>query len=498
MTFLSRILGFVRDIVAAYLFGAGPGYDAFVVAFRIPNLMRRLFAEGAFSQAFVPMISEYRVSRSHHETQVFINRVTGNLALVLLAVTCIGIITAPIWVWIFAPGFKLDGQRFLLASEMLRWTFPYIFFIALTALAGGILNSYGRFGVPALTPIFLNICLISAGLWLAPQLEIPEMALAVAVLAAGVVQLGFQLPFLRQVHLLPKPSCCWHDPGVKKLLTLMAPALLGAAVGQINLLVDSVFASFLPIGSVSWLYYSDRLMEFPLGVFGVGFATVILPQLSRQHTHQQEEAFYETLDWGIRCVLLVGVPAMLGLALLAGPLLCTLFQVGKFGAEDVWMSRQSLVAYALAVVGIMLGKVLANAFYARKDIKTPVKFSCITLVANVFLNALFIGPLAHAGLALATSLASLLNASLLYWQLKKIGYRSQTKWTGFFLQLIVANIILIGVIVLMTADLQQWIDWSIQLRVFNLAMIISASGSAYCLTLLLMGFKIKSLLVKTM
>ena len=490
MTFLSRILGFVRDMVAAYIFGAGPQYDAFLLAFRIPNLMRRLFAEGAFSQAFVPVLSAYKVQRTHVEIRQFIGRVAGCLGLVVFLVSVLGMIGAPWIIKLFAPGFQQGTNKILLAIEMLRITFPYIFFISLTALVGGILNAYGRFGAAAVTPIFLNISMIVASVCLTKFFVVPEKALAWGVCAGGVIQFGFLIGFLKHDNLLVMPHIYWRDPGVRRILALMVPAVFGASINQINILVDTLFASFLPNGSISWLYYADRLMEFPLGIFGVGFATVILPSLSRLHAAQQQAEFSKTLDSGIRAVLLVGVPAMLGLYLLAGPLLATLFQSGRFLASDVIMSSKSLMAYALAVVGIMLSKMLSSAFYACHDIKTPVRISAVILVLNIVLISVFIGPLAHAGLALATSLSSLINAGILWLLLIKKGlYKPQFGWLVFLGRLFVANSAFCAGLKLCVPDLSVWLTWSNLQRVYWLLPIIIVSMMVYIVVLLISGFR---------
>ena len=497
MTFFSRILGFMRDMVAAHVFGAGPGYDAFILAFRIPNLMRRLFAEGAFSQAFVPVFAEYRVKKNHAEVKSFISKVAGDLGLVVLLVSILGMIGAPLIIKLFAPGFSHEQNKLILAVHMLRITFPYIFFISITALVGGVLNSFGRFGAAAFTPIFLNICMIVASLYWTNYFAVAEYALAWGVSFGGLVQLIFLIGFLKRDDLLVRPKICWQDPGVRRVLLLMLPAIFGAAINQINLLVDTLFASFLPSGSISWLYYSDRLMEFPLGIFGVGFATVVLPQLARLHARGASAEFSATLDWGLRSVLLVGTPAMLGLYLLAGPLLATLFQTGRFAAHDVVMSSKSLMAYAVAVVGIMLSKMLSSAFYACQDIKTPVRISAFILFANVALISVLIGPLAHAGLALATSLSSLINAAILGFMLaKKQLYRPQPGWRKFFLRLLAANLALYGIITASSADLSAWLSWGMQARIYRLAPIILASAVAYLGVLWMVGLRPKDLFVQ--
>jgi putative peptidoglycan lipid II flippase len=490
MTFISRVLGFVRDIVAAFIFGAGPGYDAFVLSFRIPNLMRRLFAEGAFSQAFVPVLSEYQTNKSPEEVREFVNHITGNLALILGLVTIVGIVCAPFFIYLFAPGFDASGSRHDLAASMLRLTFPYIFFISLTALAGSLLNTHGKFAVPAFTPVLLNVCMIFASCMLAPHMQNPEMALAWGVLFAGIAQLAFQIPFLIRLRLLPRPKINWRDPAVRKVLLLMPPAIFGAAISQITLLVNSIFASFLVVGSISWLYYADRLMEFPLGIIGVGLATVILPSLARQHARGAKQEFAQTVDWGVRCVLLIGIPAMLGLFLLAGPLIATLFQSDKFTDHDVLMTTQCLMAYALEVLGIMLAKIFSTAFYATQNIKTPVRISIFILIVNVLLNALLVRHFAHVGLAIATSITAMLNAILLYFTwCKKHAFSFQPGWNRFLTRIFSASVAMLAFLLFFSPTLSVWLDWTRWQRVMNLTLLIGAAGLLYGAVLLILGVR---------
>ena len=499
MTLFSRILGFIRDMVAAHFFGASLGYDAFIVASKIPNFLRRLFAEGAFSQAFVPILSEYRAQKTDEEVQQFINRVSGCLGVCLIAVTLVGILIAPFLIFIFAPGFATAGEgvRLTLASQMLQITFPYLFFISLTAFAGGILNCYGRFAVPAFTPVFLNIMMIISAIGLTSFFETPVMALAFGILLGGIVQLLFQLPFLKQIHRLPRPQLNWQDPGVKRILTLMTPALLGVSVNQLNLMLSSVFASFLPVGSVSWLYYAERLMEFPLGGFGVALATVVLPRLSRHHAKAQSGDFSATLDWGIRWVMLMGIPAALGLALLAGPLLSTLFQSGQFTERDVIFSRSCLIAYALGIMGFMLVKILGSAYYAKQDIKTPVRIAILTVIVNAVLSAGLIVPLSHTGLALATSIAALINAGLLGLGLmKRRIYQIQKGWVTFFIRLCLALGVMSTVICFLDSDLEVWFALKSFDRAIKLGCLIVAGGVAYVSTLFASGLRIRHVLLE--
>lgn len=493
MTLISRVLGFVRDLVSAHYFGASSGYDAFVVASKIPNFLRRLFAEGAFSQAFVPILSEYRVQQPHDDVQLFVNRVAGCLTLVLTLVTLLGMLFAPIFILLFAPGFATtgEGSRYTLASEMLRITFPYLLFISLTAFAGGILNSYGRFAVPAFTPVLLNIAVIVAAIFLSPHLAEPVTSLAWGILLGGVVQLFFQWPFLVRLKLLPRFEFNWKDKGVRRILLLMMPALLGVSVNQLNLMLSSIFASFLPAGSVSWLYYAERLMEFPLGGFAVALATVVLPKLAQHHSVAEHSRFEETLDWGLRWILLVGFPAALGLGLLAGPLLTTLFQSGKFTDYDVLMSTPCLMAYALGIMGFMCVKIFASAYYAKQDIKTPVKVAMLTVVANLVFSSAFIIPFAQMGLALATSLAAILNASVLAFILyKRKIFVPKSGWMSFMMQLFFACLAMGLVIYYFNPGTEEWFNFDIMQRIITLTFLILASGLAYIVTLFLAGLRV--------
>jgi len=502
MTGISRILGLVRDIVIARAFGAGMGADAFFVAFKIPNFLRRLFAEGAFSQAFVPVLSEYKTRRDHAEVRRLVDNVVGVLGGVLFLVTLLGVLAAPLLVMIFAPGFLQDQAKFDLASAMIRVTFPYILFISLTALAGGILNAYGRFAVPAFTPALLNLCLIAAVLWLAPRLAEPVTALAWGVLLAGGVQLAFQLPYLRSLGLLPRPRLGLRHEGVRRVARLMVPGIVGSSVAQINLLLDTLIASFLVTGSVSWLYFSDRLVEFPLGVFGIALATVILPALSRRHAEDAPEAFFATLDWALRLVMVIAVPAAVALMALAGPMLVTLFHYGAFDLEDVAMARLSLMAYALGLLGFILVKVLAPGFYARQDTRTPVRVAIAALVANMVLNVVFVVPMVywdvpgpHAGLALATSLAAFLNAGLLLQRLRRdAGFRPAPGWGGLLGRIATASLVMGLLLWGLGGDLERWAAWSWAGRAAALAGLVAAGGAVYFLVLRLSGVEVRALL----
>ena len=497
MTTISRFLGLARDIIFAHVFGANAATDAFFVAFKIPNFLRRLFAEGAFAQSFVPVFSEYKETRSREALIDLLDHVAGSLGGILLIITTICIAAAPVVVMVFAPGFIDEADRFALTTEMLRITFPYIFFISLVAFSGGILNSFNQFAVPAFTPVFLNVCLIGAALWISPLFEQPVIALAWGVALAGFTQLAFQLPFLAKLGLMPRPRFKKDHDGVKKISKLMIPAIIGSSVAQINLLLDTVIASFLIAGSVSWLYFSDRLVEFPLGVFGIALATVVLPSLSKQHANQSTEDFNHTIDWALRLVMLIAVPAALGLLLLSQPILATLFQYGEFKVHDSYMSSLSLMAYSLGLPAFILIKVLAPAFYSRQDTKTPMKIAVKAMIANMALNILFVVPMVlynyeapHVGLALATSASAYMNAALLFFALKREKiYQPQKGWSVFTLQLILGNSLLAGFIVFWTPVLAIWSDWSLQQRIFNLSVIILLAGFIYLLSMLITGLR---------
>lgn len=496
MTLISRVLGLARDISIALLFGAGAGADAFFVAFKIPNFLRRLFAEGAFNQAFVPVLSEYR-SQHPEEVRPLISAVFIALSSVLFVVTGLAILGAPWLVWVFAPGFAQDAQKLALTAQMLQITFPYLGLISLTAFCSSILNTYDKFAIPAFTPVWLNLSLIACAFLLTPWLETQIFALAWGVLIAGVIQLVFQLPFLAQLALLPRlPSSwqagkqAWQHSGVKRILDLMLPALFGVSVSQINLLLDTILASLLVTGSVSWLYYSDRLVELPLGVFGIAIATVILPSLSRQHAQADQAAFGRLLLWGLRLVFLIALPAALGLALLAEPLLTTLFQYGAMSAQDVTMAAMSLRAYALGLVAFMLIKVLAPGFYARQDTRTPVRIGVKAMLANMLLNLLLVWHLAHTGLALATALSAFLNAYWLYQGLRQAGVLTHVSELWPYLLKLSLGLVALALGVLVSAQpFTWWLEATWWMRVLTLAMQIGLGAAAYFVVLWLLGIR---------
>ncbi len=492
MTMLSRVMGLARDVVIAALFGAGQGADAFFVAFKIPNFMRRLFAEGAFNQAFVPVLSEYATRGSQREVRELLDAVAGSLAAVLVLLTALAMFAAPWLVWGFAPGFGRDPAKLALTADMLRLTFPYLLLISLTAFAGSVLNTWNRFAVPAFTPVLLNLSLIGAAMLLTPLMDEPAMALAWGVLIAGVAQLAFQVPFLARLGLLPRPWPDFAHAGVRRILALMGPALFGVSVSQINLLLDTVLASLLAAGSVSWLYYSDRLVELPLGVFGIAIGTVILPALSKRHAAQSREHFAAMLDWAIRAVLLLGMPAALALAVLAEPLLIALFHYGAMTERDIAMAAMSLRAYAFGLVAFMLIKVLAPGFFARQNTKTPVKVGIIAMVANMIFNLILVWPLAHAGLALATALSAFMNAGLLGWLLRKEGVLVfQPGWGRYAVQLLGGCAVMGLGVAWLAPDWQAWLGWSVWRRAAWLAVLVAAGAGLYFAWLAATGVRIR-------
>jgi putative peptidoglycan lipid II flippase len=493
MTMISRLLGFVRDMLIARLFGVDLASDAFFVAFKIPNFLRRLFTEGSFAQAFVPALSEHRERGSQAEFKQFVDKTAGTLVLVLMLVTILGMIAAPVLITLFAPGFIWKGSQYELAVQMLRITFPYLFFISSVAFIGSILNSHGKFAIPALTPALLNICMIAAAIWLAPLMAEPVVALAWGVFIAGVAQLLFQMPALMCLGLVPRLRFDFNDTGVKRMMGFMLPAMLGVSATQINLLVDTLMASFLSAGSVSWLYYSDRLVEFPLGIFGIAVATVILPNLSKNHAADDTRAFSNSLDWGLRLVLLVGMPAMTGLLMLAEPILSTLFQYKEFGADDVYLAGQSLMAYSAGLLGFILIKVLVPGFTSRQDVKTPVRYGLYSIMANVILNAVLMFPMAHAGIALATSLSAFLNALLLLGKLLKENvYRPVEGWALFFVRIVLASAVMAATLYYFV-DAGQWGQWSSMDRVIHLLIWIAIGCVIYAATLALTGLRFRHL-----
>jgi putative peptidoglycan lipid II flippase len=515
-TFVSRILGLVREIVFSTVFGANAATDAFWVAFRIPNFMRRLFAEGSFSTAFVPALTEVKEKGSPEELRLMIARVAGTLGGVLLVVTALGMLFSPQIASLFSNEASGGAAKVALTSDLLRITFPFLLFVSLTAMSGAVLNTFHRFAIPALTPVIMNVCMIAAALWWAPHFAIPVTSMAWAVMISGLLQLLVQLPVLARLDLLRWPRWGWGVPEVRKVMRLMVPTLFGSSVAQVNLLFDTFIAAMLVTGSQSWLTQSDRLLEFPLGLFGVALGTVILPSLSRHHVNTDVAGFSKALDWGLRTTLLIAVPAMLGLVLLAGPLIATLLQHGAFTAHDTRMASLSLAALSLGLPAFALVKVLAPAFFARQDTKTPVRAGVASLVANMALNVLFLGlllwlwatpaqldhgwraalaqvPGLHVALALASALASYLNLALLWRSLRREGiYSREPGWARFSLRLLVACAAMVAVLL---AGRALWTDWTVDVwtRAWHLGVLVAGGGLAYVAVMFALGFRIRDL-----
>jgi putative peptidoglycan lipid II flippase len=489
LTMVSRVLGYVRDFLIARVFGAGLATDAFFVAFRIPNLLRRMFAEGAFSQAFVPVLAAHKTA-DPEGVRDLLDRVATLLFLAVVVVAALGMALAPLIVYLTAPGFTADPEKHALTVTLLRITFPYIAFIALVSLAAGILNTWNRFSVPAITPALLNVSFIVATLFFAERLEQPVVALAWAVFAGGVLQLGFQVPFLARLGLLPRWRLDLSHPGVRRILFLMAPAAFGVSVAQVSLLINQVFASFLVTGSVSWLYYADRLMELPAGVLGVALGTILLPSLSKYHADANAIEYSRLLDWGLRLTFLLALPAAVALAVLALPMIATLFVYGRFGVEDAVMTQRALVAYSLGLLGMILVKILAPGFYARQDVATPVKIGLATLLATQAMNFAFIGPLKHAGLALAIGLGACLNALMLFVLLRRRGaYVAQPGWAVFLLK-VAASVFLMAVVLFSTmGGPVWWLGAPGHLKLPAMLGLVVLGGAVYAGCLLAFGFR---------
>ncbi len=493
-TLLSRITGLAREFLIARAFGANMYTDAFFVAFRIPNLLRRLFAEGAFSQAFVPILAQSRAAGDEEATRSLVDHTFGLLALVLGVITVIGVLAAPIIIYVSAPGFAADAPKFAVTVAMLKLTFPYILFIALTAFAGAVLNTWSRFSVPAFTPVLLNLSFIACALWLAPLVDPPVLALAWAVLIGGVAQLAFQWPALRRIGMIPRFRLDFSHPGVRRILKQMAPALFGVSVAQISLLLNTIIASFLASGSVSWLYYADRLMEFPAGMLGAALGTILLPSLSKAAANHVNGEFSGLLDWGLRLTFLLALPAALGLALMAVPLVSTLYHYGAFNAYDVEQTRWALVAYAAGLLGLILVKVLAPGFYARGDIRTPVKIAVFTLIMTQLMNVAFMGPLQHVGLALAIGIGACLNAWFLWRRLCASGaYVPQPGWAGFTARLCGAMTAMGCVVWALSPAGERWLQMQAEplVRVAWLGGVVSTGALVYFCALWLMGFRLR-------
>ncbi len=492
MTLLSRILGFARDAIIARAFGAGAATDAFFVAFKLPNLLRRLFAEGAFSQAFVPVLAEYKNRRGEEATRILVSRVATALFVALALVALLGVIAAPLIVLVSAPGFTATPGKFQLTVDLTRIVFPYILFISLTAFAGGILNTFSRFMLPAFTPVLLNVAMILAATVAAPWFDPPVLALAWGAFLGGVLQVSLQIPALRRLGLLPRWDWNPRDEGVRRILRLMGPAAIGVSVAQVSLLINTLFASFLQTGSVSWLYYADRLMEFPTGMLGVALGTILLPSLARHYADDDPTAYSKLLDWGLRMTLLLAAPAAVALGVLAVPLIATLFMYGEFTPHDLEMTRLALVAYSVGLLGLILVKVLAPGFYARQDIRTPVKIAILTLLATQTMNLIFIWPLQHAGLALSIGLGACLNAAVLYHKLRSKGiYRPLPGWRAFLAKLGLALLAMGAFLWFAMAGEARWLTYRFGDRILHLSVLVAGGAGLYFLVLWLLGFRMR-------
>ena len=502
LTMLSRVLGYARDAIIFIVFGAGGATDAFLVAFRLPNLMRRLFGEGALSQAFVPVFQEYKKHRSRDELHQFADCAGGTLAIILLVITAIGILIAPVLIAIFAPGFIDESDRFDLSAQMLRITFPYLLFISLTALATGILNSYGHFGAPAFTPVLMNLSLITATVWVAPKMDEPITALAWGVLIAGIVQLSFILLWLRRINWSFRLRLDFYHKGVRRVGRLMLPAVFSSAIVQINLLFDTLIASFLVAGSISWLYISDRFVELPMGVFGIAISTVLLARLSEHRTAADLDRFQQTMDWGVRLAMALALPCVVGLIVLAQPILISLIQYRQFTYDDTLMVSISMMAYAIGLPMFMLIKIFSCAFYAHQNTKLPMRIAVIAMLSNIALNVILvllwqqIGLLApHAALALATSLSALLNSFLLYRALIRHGIFHLNIETNIFIKKILVASVTMGLLLIF---IMRWLpDWNTQgapYRVGMLSGLVISGAVFYLVGLLLLKVKLRKTL----
>lgn len=499
LTLVSRLLGFIRDSLIARLFGAGVASDAFVMAFKLPNLLRRIFAEGAFSQAFVPILAEYKTLHGEEATRLFLAYISGLLTLILALVTVLGMLAAPWIIWVSAPGFVSDAERFTLTTDLLRVTFPYIFFISLSSLAGAVLNTWNRFSVPAFTPALLNLSMIGCALFLTPYFEPKIMVLGWAVLLGGLLQLLYQLPALKSIGMLMLPRIHLRDTGVWRVVRNMGPAIFGVSVSQISLIINTILASFLVAGSVSWMYYADRLMELPAGVLGAALGTILLPALSKTYAAKNTAAYSELLDWGLRLCFVLVMPCTLALAILAKPLTVTLFQYGQFDTQDAYMTQQALVAYSVGLLGIILVKILAPGFYAQQNIKTPVKIALVTLLATQLMNLLFVGPFAHAGLALGIGLGACLNAGLLYWQLYKTKlFEPQPGWLVFLAKLSLAVSLMSAVLLVLLMYMPDWARDGMLLRLIRLGALVAAGLLSYLLALWVLGFRPKDFMRRSL
>ena len=499
MTFMSRILGLVRDGVVANLLGAGANADVFLFANKIPNFLRRLFVEGAFAQAFIPVLTDVKNAGDEQHLRQFIAKISGTLGVIVTLVTLLGVLASPLLAALFGSGWfvdylndRPDGAKFELASLMLKITFPYLLFIALAGLAGAILNTLNKFGAAAFTPVLLNVSIISCALYLSEHFSQPAFALAWGVFLGGLAQLLFLIPFLIKAGVLVRPRWGWSDPDIKKVRTLMIPALFGVSVGQLNLLLDTMIASFLATGSISWLYYSDRLLEFPLGLFGIAIATVILPTLSRNHVAKDDKAFQDNVDWAVKMVCVLGIPAATGLFVLAEPMLLTIFQRGEFSPDDATKSAASLMAYSFGLLSFMLVKVLAPGFYSRQDTKTPVRFGIWCMAANMVFNLILVWPYDYVGLAMATSVSASMNAGLLYWALHQRGVYKASKTTVYLvIKIVTASLLMALAIKLLSPSVFEWVQFTLLQKIVELVKLIVGGFAVFLASMLVMGVRKK-------
>jgi putative peptidoglycan lipid II flippase len=493
MTLLSRITGLARESLKATAFGAGFQMDAFEAAFRLPNLLRRLFAEGAFSQAFVPILAEYRTRRGDEATRVLVGRVGGLLAIILLAVTVVGVLAAPWLVYALAGGFGRTPGKVELTAELIRIVFPYVLFISLVSLASGVLNVYRRFAIPAFTPVLLNLSIIGAAVFLARFFDPPIVALAVGVAIGGVAQLALQAAALARLGLMPRFGLDLHDEGVRRVLRAMGPAVIGVSAAQISVLISTQLAALLGDGRISWITYADRLMEFPTALLGVALGTIILPSLAQHHSDANHAEYSDLLDWGLRLALLLALPAAVALWLLSVPLVATLYQYGRFTVDDVWNTRLALLGYAVGLPALILIKILAPGFYARQVMRTPVKIAFVTVIVTQALAVLLAWPLrlGHAGLTLATSLGACLNASLLFVSLRRHGFFApRAGWVPFLSRIFLALVVLGGALLLLGGSPRDWLVASLWTRIGWLLGLVVGGAVAYFGTLYLLGFRI--------
>ncbi len=491
MTLASRITGLARESLKAAVFGAGMQMDAFEAAFRLPNILRRMFAEGAFSQAFVPVLAEYHRQRGEDATRDLVGRVGTLLAVVLLGVSVLGVLAAPWLVYLLAGGFARTPGKVELTADLIRIVFPYILFVSLVSLAGGVLNVYRRFAVPAFTPVLLNLSIIGSAIFLARFFDPPILALAGGVAIGGVAQLAFQVAPLARLSMLPRPRFDWRDEGVRRVLLLMGPAILGVSAAQISALINTQLAALLGDGRISWITYADRLMEFPSALLGVALGTVLLPSLAQLHSEDNHAEYSALLDWGLRLALLLALPAAFALWLLAVPMITTLYQYGRFGAADVWQTRAALLGYGVGLPALILVKILAPGFFARQQMRTPVKIAFLTVVITQTLAVILMWPLGHAGLTLATSLGACVNAGLLFWFLRRNGvFVPRPGWLSFLCRLLVALGVLAALLYALAGPAQWWLDAGLAARAGRLCAIVAAGALAYFGALFLLGFRL--------